>query len=292
MQDASKTLTVNSQAVLRITALWACSEAFLGGMLHALKIPMAGIFLATFASICISVIAVSTKSKGAILRATLVVLAVKFALSPHSPIMAYLAVGMQGLFGELVFFRRKNYKIPAFVLSLFSLVYSAVQHLLVLLILFGKDFYDALNIFLKKITETFLPNANNIVDYIVLFYLFAYFVAGIVAGFINIKIVVKIRNQQIPDYVLRAQSLMESPIEIQKKKNKWKRYKKYLILIGIFSVLFLSVSYFPNLESQLSKNKLLFIMLRSVLIILVWMFAVSPIIQFFFTEIFTKESSF
>lgn len=266
-------------AAIRISALWACSEAFMGGILFALRVPMSGIVLATFASICITVIAVSSASRGAILKATLVVIAIKFALSPHSPIMAYLAVLIQGLAGELFFWDRKRMPFSAFMMSFFALVYSAFQHLLVLWVLFGKGFYDSMNLFLHKITQSFLPEQNDIVGYIVLFYILSYVVAGVLAGMLNIQIIRKIQSRDIPEYVARARTTSEA-LEIdstQRKRKKW--YQKYAPFLALFSVLLLASSYLPDMERQLAQNKLVYVLVRSFFIVLVWGFAVSPLLR-------------
>lgn len=266
-----------NQATVRTTALWACSEAFLGGILFALKVPMSGIVLATFASICITVIALTSHARGAILKATLLVIAVKFALSPHSPIMAYLAVLVQGLAGELFFLSRKKIKLSAFATSFFALLYSAFQHLLVLWILFGIGFYEALNQFLHKITQSFLPEQNDMVAYIILFYILAYVLAGIVAGLLNIQIVRKIKSRNIPDYVKLAQTTGEMLEMPQNRKRKW--YKKYTLFFALFSVMLLAVSYLPDMEKQLAQNKLLYVLLRSFLIVLVWIYTLTPFLR-------------
>ncbi|MCK5088079.1 MAG: hypothetical protein KAQ90_11190, partial [Melioribacteraceae bacterium] len=68
--------------VNRLTALWAFSEAALGGILHALKIPLTGLFVGGAAVIFISLIAYYSEKKHAILRATLLVVIVKFVVAP------------------------------------------------------------------------------------------------------------------------------------------------------------------------------------------------------------------
>ena len=92
-----------SENTLRITALWAFSEALFGGILHALQVPFAGLVLSAFAVICMAALAASGYYKGKILKATLLVLIVKAMLSPHTPVAAYFAVFLQGLFGEIIF---------------------------------------------------------------------------------------------------------------------------------------------------------------------------------------------
>lgn len=64
-------------AVERITAMWVLSEAALGGILHAFKIPLTGLFLNSSAFIFIALIAYYAQKSGAIQRATLIALLVK-----------------------------------------------------------------------------------------------------------------------------------------------------------------------------------------------------------------------
>src|SRR4051812_9858770 len=98
------TSTKNLHAVSRLTALWALSESGLGGIMHAMKIPLTGFFVGGFAVIIIALIAhFSDKSLRAILQSTLLVILVKAAVSPQSPFMAYIAVAFQGVAGALIF---------------------------------------------------------------------------------------------------------------------------------------------------------------------------------------------
>jgi hypothetical protein len=154
----------NTGIVYRIAGLWAFSEAFMGGILHGFKIPFAGLFLSLIAAICMSLIAVSDKNKGLILKVTLAVIAVKFMLSPHTPPMAYVAVLIQGVVGELFFLSRRAIKPAAFLLTMFCLLYSAFQHLFVLTVIFGKNFWAALDVFLNGITKTFIKRNFKLAD--------------------------------------------------------------------------------------------------------------------------------
>ncbi len=47
----------NSNAITKLILLWAFSESALGGMLHALRIPLTGLFVGGSAVIFISLIA-------------------------------------------------------------------------------------------------------------------------------------------------------------------------------------------------------------------------------------------
>lgn len=271
----------NSGIILRITALWAFSEAFMGGILHGFKIPFAGLALSLVAAICMSLLAVHDNKRGVIFKATLVVIAVKFILSPHTPPMAYVAVMMEGLAGELFFMQRRFIRTSSFFLTLFCLMYSAFQHLLVLTIVFGKEFWTALDTFLNKITNTFIKQPQQYSLYLVLFYLACYLIAGIFGGILNSKIVARVQsgnkpvfldaiNEKYPDGI---KTINEEPLSAKKRKKiKWQ-----FIIAGIL-LLFLILSYTPLFDKTILRTKVLEIVIRGSVIIIVWTFLLSPLL--------------
>lgn len=103
-----KTLS-NSNTITRLILLWAFSESALGGMLHALRIPLTGLFVGGSAVIFISLIAHYSDGKSSILKATLIVMIIKFVVAPYTPLPAYFAVFVEGLLG-LFFFNILNLK--------------------------------------------------------------------------------------------------------------------------------------------------------------------------------------
>ncbi len=262
--------------VTRVTALWAFSEAFLGGILHGFKIPFAGLALALMAAICMALIAANDNAKGVILKATLVVLAVKFVLSPHTPPMAYVAVLIEGLAGELFLMRRKSLRTGAFLLTLFCQLYSAFQHLLILTIVFGKGFWAALDIFLNGITKTFIKQSQQYSLYLVLFYIGCYFITGVAGGIFCSRLIKKIQSGNIPPIVnefAKADTIPVAETTVAKKKGISFKY----IVAGIL-LLLLVASYTPLFNGTVLKTKVGEIILRGLLIMLVWNFLLSPLL--------------
>src|SRR4030095_14723436 len=102
----------------RLIALWALSEAMLGGIIHGLKIPVSGLVVGSCAVICICLIAYYIPSKGSIIKATVIVAIFKMMLSPQAPPPAYIAVFFQGLMGELLFWNRKYFRLFCVILAL------------------------------------------------------------------------------------------------------------------------------------------------------------------------------
>lgn len=268
-----------SNITLRVTALWAFSEAFLGGILHGFKMPFAGLFLAFFASLCITLIAVSNKKRGLIINATLAVIAVKFILSPQTPPMAYFAVLVQGIAGELFFIRRKKYRLAAFGLTLFSLVYSALQQLITLTLIFGKQFWVAMDTFLNTITKNFASGHTPYALLIVGFYLSCYLIVGIVGGIMNSNIVRSIEtgewyNNLLVDMSLTILKSDKNEAEITSKKSK------LTVVFFIAALLFivLLLSYLPFFQQVFVHNKVAPIALRGLCIMLTWNFFIAPLL--------------
>jgi len=81
----SSSSPIPNSLIQRLIALWALVESGLGGYMHALKIPFTGIVLGGSAVVILSLIAwFSEKPFRTLLRATLLVILVKFTVSPHT----------------------------------------------------------------------------------------------------------------------------------------------------------------------------------------------------------------
>src|SRR6478735_4442961 len=138
----------------RLIAVWALAEGFLGGILHGLHIPVTGLVIGSISVCCLALLSKVQTQRGQFLKATLLVMLLKAMLSPHSPPMAYLAVFCQGFLAEMLFSFSNRYKLNCFLLAILSQLQSAVQHLIVLLVVFGVDFWQALDQYLNKLTES------------------------------------------------------------------------------------------------------------------------------------------
>jgi len=280
--NENKKITIfsNAPVTLRITALWAFSEAFLGGILHGLKVPFAGLFLALIAALCMTIIASATVKKGELIKATLLVLAVKFLLSPHTPLPAYLAVFIQGLVGELLFLNRKMLKPSAFLLSVFCLTYSAFQHLLVLTILFGNEWWKAVDIFLNKITKSFVNGTYQYSYYIIIIYFSCYFLAGIVGGILNLKIIQKIKKGGDPDLfkIWNEQYSIAGGFDSTASKSP-KKKRRFLVIIGVLAFMIMVISYLPFFKAGFSKNSITELVLRAIVILIVWNLFLTPLLR-------------
>lgn len=258
----------------RLVALWVICEGVAGGIMHGLKIPFSGMIISGSAVICICLIGYFIPIKGAILRATIIVMIFKMMLSPHTPPTAYLAVAFQGVVGQLIFSFLKVDLFAPILLAVLALVESAFQRLLVLVILYGSEFWEAVNDFIKKLLG--VKSITNYTLWIAGLYLFAHVVVGILIGFLVHSIVKKARKNELlsPEFIIQPGE-MQSNILSTKKKKKRKKKWLFIFLWIVLLILFLQ-STFGIGEPILPTNKALRIFIRSLLIVFFWYFIISP----------------
>ena len=178
--------STNKLKIDKITALWAFSEAALGGILHALKIPFTGLFIGGSAVIFISLLAFYADSRKVIFESTLKVILVKFVVSPYSPLAAYFAVFLQSILGYILFFGGFK-KTSAILLGFLSLLLSSFQKIFILTIIFGMTLWESIDIFFDFVLKKLLPGSLNIEIYNVTYfvvgtYIFTHVIGGLFAG--------------------------------------------------------------------------------------------------------------
>ena len=277
--------------VMRLTALWAFSEAFLGGILHAFHLPFTGLILSSIAVLCIVCIALQGYTKGQIIKATLLVLLIKAMISPHTPVSAYVAVLLQGAFCEFIFLLGTPFALSCFIVAIAALMQSAFQKLIILTLLFGVDFWSAMDEFLNSIAKQFGFGTVEYTNYLVLFYLMLHFLVGIVVGSIAVRLpktvassAKEFEHQQIivPDN-LETELLYTAG---HKRKN---RFKYWIVGILLFWLAF--DIYSEGTLSAMIHSKALKLIVRASLFILIWYFFLSPIIFILFQKWLAKQRS-
>ncbi len=175
------------QAVERLTALWALNEAGLGGLIHALRVPFTGIVVGSTAVVLIALIAFFAERKAkAILKATVIVLLIKAAASPHTPLPAYVSVAFQGLAGAVLFGGLPSVRLGALLLGLLALWQGAVQKLLVMTILYGKPLWESVDAVGRWMLEKMGsgPGELSPTGWFLVAYLGYYTVAGLITGWL------------------------------------------------------------------------------------------------------------
>lgn len=260
----------------RLIALWVINEAMLGGIIHGLRLPVSGLVVGSFAVICITLIAWYIPARGAIIKATLVVAIFKMVLSPHSPLPAYFAVFFQGLLGELLFYRRRFFKIACLLLGILSLLESAVQRIVVATVLYGKDVWKALNEFINNLTgqKTAIDYSFFIITVYLLLHLVVGLIVGLWAGMLPQYIQFLNRGGNRYPVISNKGGDMALPMMKRRRRNT----QLLFIVWGLLVFLFLQ-SHFKIGRQLLPEHISVQIFIRSLIIILTWVLIIGPLLK-------------
>jgi hypothetical protein len=286
----------NTNSVERLIALWALSEGFLGGILHLAKIPFTGLILGNVAVILITLIAKFSDKRGMILKATLIVLIVKGILSPHTPLTAYLAVSLQGIFGELLFYKRKFPFVSALLLGILVSLFSSVQKVFFLTVIFGKNLWDSIDQFTLIIFKEFFGLINSgitISVWLIAIYASIHLIAGILTGLYAARLARR------TDGILKNESNkilfnVNSFIEVENSKTKKSKHKRWWfkpsgIFFFILTISLFTYSYLYPDYPHIKKDSLLIMLLRGILLMFIWYKFLSPLLMIGFKKMMNKK---
>jgi len=265
-----------------ITALWALTESALGGILHAIHVPLTGLFVNSCAVVYMVMISTATDKKGTILRATLIVMIIKGMVSPHTPLNAFIAVGFQGLMGEILLRSKKYLPLASIVLGIVTLLQSGVQKIIILTLVYGNNLWESIDVFVNFIFSqlpflTVHTNPFQFSFWLISTYIGLHLLAGITVGIIAAKIPVWI-NREIGDdkSVYKLEEGTYNPdLESDRKKRKWVQ-KPSAVAITILASVIVILSYlFPEISDTQGMRAVVMI-LRSTAILFLWYSLIGP----------------
>lgn len=279
-------LSVNqSTAILqidRLTALWALSEAALGGVLHAFHVPFTGLFINSAAVLFMVLIASASDRKGIILRATIIVLIVKGMVSPHTPFNAYIAVAFQGILGEYLLRYRKYLAVSAVLLGILTLLQSATQKIIVLTIVYGRTLWESIDIFGNFVIGQlpFISSGEvnlNISIWLISIYIGIHLFAGAGIGLFSVKIPAWIKSelQNNPERYRLRDGEEKFQIKVKRKKKNWLQKPSNLVIL-ILALAIVGSSYIFSEISETQGFHALVMIVRSVCIMSIWYVIIGP----------------
>lgn len=272
----------------RLVAVWVICEAMLGGIIHGFRIPVSGLVVGSAAVICISLIAWYVPHKGAIFKATIVVAIFKMMLSPQAPPPAYIAVFFQGLTGELFFRNRKYFRISCILFAIIALLESGLQRILVLTIVYGNDLWVVVNDFLNKLTKQ--KTTTNYSLWIGIGYVGLHLLTGMLVGSWMASLPKKMERWKVQEnWVIKPAS---TSFEIlHDRTNRKRRIRTGMLIIWTLLVVLYVQSYYKIGTPLLPAHVSLKILLRSLIIILAWIFIISPLLKKFLYRSLEKRKT-
>lgn len=300
MQPEIRSLTDDNNLipVTRLTALWALSESMLGGLLHAVHVPFRGMIISSAAVILICLIAHFSEKRGEILKATFIVLLIKAAISPHTPIAAYGSVFLQGFLGEMFFIKKRFFSFSAVSFGLVVGILTGLQRLITLTLIFGATFWDAINEFANYVIKEFLissadANILNFSLFLMILYVAIHMIFGFAAGVFASKFPQKINSESSKDFIIPISKVITSseiPAIKKKKRKLWLKKSSYLLFF-IFATGLLLISYFNPQALNLNSKSILMMVVRSLIIMLIWFYFLAPLITTLIKKILHKRQN-
>ncbi len=279
-----------SNAIQRLTALWAFTESGLGGIMHALQIPFTGLLVGGMAVIMICLIAeFSAQNYKQILKAALIVLIVKAMASPFTPVTAYIAVSFQALLGFSLFsLLRVNY-ISIILLCVIAMAESAIQKLLVLTLFFGDSLWKAMD---KMVFFASTQLGNVVLNgsyWIVAAYLSIYVLGGFIIAWFAYTFT-KSFDTVNPAFILKESSAVNTDFlasSTSPKKNSYKRIWGLLLIMAVLSViLFLFAA-----DKKQGWVEVLKTVIWTVSALLIWFMLIGPLLTKTIQKLLKKKQS-
>lgn len=271
-----------SQIVFRLTALWAFTESGIGGVLHLFKLPFSGVLLTGLSiSVLLLIFHYSDKPFFQVFRSLIIVLLIKFTLSPFAPPTAHLAVTFQACVSFIIYRVFSINSISIFLVCVLTFLESAAQKILTLVLLFGNDLTKVIDDFVDHYLG-FLKFINSSGAYAILsLYLFIYAICAFVVSILLIKIfgIVKSINE---DSLKIISVNVEWSENLNKNSKKRINYKPWIILILTSILIFL----FSGIRSSLIN-----FLIRPIIIILIWFLVLLPGIRFLLNKFYSKKAN-
>lgn len=251
-----KVATLNTKvSVPKLIALWAFSECSLGGLLHAFQVPFSGFWLAAIAvTIICCMIMFSENAVRDILYRTGIAIAVKLALSPHSPLTAYVAVGFQGILGALIarLPLRNIIRFPLF--GALALLESGIQKIIILTIVFGNNLWQSID----SLAQSLFPSIDSSFSFgAIIIYSMIYTCWGMIVGYWATGLPRRFTELAKSNY-----DWMQIPTETRSKNRRWKWS------LWLFPVAYLLLVYWVIFHTK--QHHAWMLLLRPVIIIGLW----------------------
>ncbi len=272
------------ESINRIIALWALSEAGLGGALHAFRVPFSGLLVSGLSVLFVSLIALLSDGRYRhILKATILVLIIKMVVSPYSPAAAYLAVLFQGVFGWFIFSVAGYHRLSITVLAVVAMVESALQKVITLTIFYGLSLWDSIDKFTQFITRElgFLGKYDGS-KYFIGLYLLLYMLGGLFFSAIVISVR---RNMYIeqPELMVNFEKYNYEHRDVKRRKRKiGRRTRLAIILLFIVGIIIF-------IDPTAGWQRAVYVFFRSVFAVLVWYLLVAPLMKKLFESYLRKQ---
>jgi hypothetical protein len=266
---------------INLIALWAFCESGLGGILHAIKLPFTGFIVGGFACIILMLLAEQFKHKPyQIIKATLLVIAIKFMVSPQAPLPAYIAVAFQGTMAWIIFGGFGRNLLSCMLFGSIALLESALQKFLLATLIYGKSLWEALDLFVIGLLKDFQIPQNFSFSYLLIaIYSLIYFSWGLFLGY---------KTYFLPQKLFALSSILPrfEPNKVTASKKRRKLNLKWMSLL--LTLAFIALTFWFT-EGTLHKG--VYVIARTLFVLFILLFVVTPLLRIMLQKISKNLSS-
>lgn len=279
-----------SNAIQRLTALWAFTESGLGGIMHALQIPFTGLLVGGMAVIMICLIAeFSQYNYKAILKSAIIVLIVKAMAGPFTPFTAYIAVSFQALLGYALFSLLRVNIASILLLSMIAMLESAIQKMLVLALFFGQSLWKAMDNMIAFAAAQLGHIVSNGSYWIMAIYLFIYLLGGVFIAWLSYRTINSFKTgKQV--FILKEADAINPVLTTQANAAGKNIHKKLWLLIAGMIALSVILFFFAT-DKNAGWLEVLKTISWTVSAILVWFVLLGPLITKGIQKLLKKKQS-
>ena len=206
---------------------------------------------------------------------------------------------MQGLLGFLVFRSSKYFTLSAIVLGFLTMFQSALQRIIVLTIIFGKNLWDSIDIFGNYLVDqiSFLDLKSNQLNFS-LWLIFGYVIIHLLAG-----VLIGIFSTKIPGWVKEEMDInkdfsavivdqnQEQSKSNTRRKNRFLKPGSIAIILLALSIIILTYV-FPQFNNSQGRMAIIMIV-RSVVIMFLWYAVAGPLLRkIYYRYLANKKSKY
>lgn len=192
-------------------SVWAAFEIIAGSFLHNLRVPFAGMFLASASVLLLIAFLQIWNEKGMIIRAGIICALMK-SISPSAIILGpMLGIFMEALLIELVLWLLGRHLLAFLIAGALAVIWTLIQKLLNLLILYGFDLIRIAEAFYQFLAKN-LPFVSSNVSFVVLIVFSGYALMGATAAWFGYTAGKRYqKGEQKPVGTQRVQDTRQSP---------------------------------------------------------------------------------
>ena len=203
-------------------------------------------------------------------------------VSPHSPWQEYVAVAFQGLLGYGLYYRKGQYALTTAIFAILCLMESALQKILIAVLIFGTDFFKAIDKAAIQIVESL---GFDLSTSLVMMVFFIYTVAHLAVG-IFLAWYIPTLPKKIDAFTELSWQHKSNGVNLSVDK---KTKRKWWLVYGLIGIGIIGLNYLLPVDDKINLSMLA---TRVIVATLILTFVIGPLIKWAVLRFLVKDSPY